>query len=123
MGEVTGIDWSGEVVRVTSSSGVTDSHHVIITLPIGVLKSNHLQLFSPKLPQDKVDSLERTGAGRISKIYLEWENPWWSDKEDATKYLAWSKEELEDVSLPQEWYKSVMGFNIPHGQEKMLYFF
>ena len=36
------------------------------------------------LPQDKVTSLERTGAGRISKIFLEWNTPWWSDKEDAT---------------------------------------
>ena len=36
---------------------------------------------------------------------------------------AWSKEELESVSLPEEWYKSVMGFNVPHGQERMLYMF
>ena len=36
---------------------------------------------------------------------------------------AWSKEELENVNLPEEWYKSVMGFTVPHGQEKMLYMF
>ena len=27
------------------------------------------------------------------------------------------------MTLPEEWYKSIMGFNTPHGQQKMLYFF
>ena len=36
---------------------------------------------------------------------------------------AWSKEELRSVSLPEEWFKSIMGFNTPHGQQNMLYFF
>ena len=27
------------------------------------------------------------------------------------------------MTLPEEWYKSVMGFNVPHGQERMLYIF
>ena len=30
---------------------------------------------------------------------------------------------MRSVSLPEEWYKSVMGFNIPHGQDNILYFF
>ena len=27
------------------------------------------------------------------------------------------------MNMPDEWYKSVMGFTVPHGQEKMLMFF
>ena len=30
----------------------------------------------------------RTGAGRISKIFAEWDLPWWSDGQDGTKYLG-----------------------------------
>ena len=30
---------------------------------------------------------------------------------------------MENVKLPEEWYKSVMGFTVPHGQERMLYMF
>jgi len=121
--EVTGIDWSGEEVVVTSTSGLTQSHHVIVTLPIGVLKSRHQEIFSPRLPQDVVRSLQRTGAGRLSKIYLEWDSAWWTDKQDANKFLAWSQEELSDISLPEEWYKSIVGLRPAHAQEKMLYFF
>ena len=79
-------DWCQ--VRVTSSSGDTLSQHVIVTLPIGVMKTHHQDLFRPALPWDKVRSLERTGAGRISKIFLEWDTPWWADMEEATKYLG-----------------------------------
>ena len=75
-------------MRVTSSSGDTLSQHVIVTLPIGVMKTHHQDLFSPGLPQDMVRSLQRTGAGRISKIFLEWDTPWWADLEEATKYLG-----------------------------------
>ena len=138
---VSEVDWSGDPVVVTSSSGDSLADHVILTLPIGVLQSQHRQIFTPALPEDKVRSLERTGAGRLSKIFAEWEEPWWSDGQEATKYLgrlryiyitlividindpAWSKEELESARLPEEWYKSVMGFNVPHGQERMLYMF
>ena len=85
---VTGVDWAGDTVILSSSSGETEADHVILTLPIGVLQSGHRQLFSPGLPQDKVRTIERTGAGRISKIYAEWDSPWWTDGQDATKYLG-----------------------------------
>ena len=85
---VSQVDWAGDTVTVTSSSGETEADHVIITLPIGVLQSHHSQIFSPGLPEDKVSSLERTGAGRISKIFAEWDSPWWSDGQDGTKYLG-----------------------------------
>ena len=85
---VSQVDWSGETVTVTSSSGITEADHVIVTLPIGVLQSQHRQIFSPGLPEDKVSSLERTGAGRISKIFAEWDSPWWTDSQDGAKYLG-----------------------------------
>ena len=85
---VSEVDWSGDTVTVTSSSGEIQADHVILTLPIGVLQSQHTQIFSPGLPEDKVRSLERTGAGRISKIFAEWDSPWWSDGQDGTKYLG-----------------------------------
>ena len=75
-------------MRVSSSSGDTLADHVIVTLPIGVMKASHQHMFTPSLPEDKVRSLERTGAGRISKIFLEWDSPWWSEPEEATKYLG-----------------------------------
>ena len=98
------MEWGEEGVKVASSSGlVTQADHAIVTVPIGVLQEKHSQLFSPRLPRDKVTShycmpgltacykvtaIERMGAGSISKLYLEWNTPWWTDAEDATVHLG-----------------------------------
>ena len=51
------MEWGEEGVRVTSSSGlVTSADHAIVTVPLGVLQERHRQLFSPRLPRDKVTS-------------------------------------------------------------------
>ena len=36
----------------------------------------------------KVTAIERMGVSSISKIYLEWNTPWWTDAEDATVHLG-----------------------------------
>ena len=51
------MEWGEEGVKVTSSSGlVTRADHAIVTVPLGVLQEKHRQLFSPRLPRDKVTS-------------------------------------------------------------------
>ena len=50
---VSEVDWSGDPVVVTSTSGDSLTDHVILTLPIGVLQSQHRQIFTPALPEDK----------------------------------------------------------------------
>ena len=52
-------------------------HHVIVTTPLGVLQRHHGTMFTPGLGQEKVRSIMRMGAGKVSKIILEWDNPWW----------------------------------------------
>ena len=36
----------------------------------------------------KVEAIERMGSGHLSKIYLEWNKPWWESSEEATIYLG-----------------------------------
>ena len=52
--------------------------HVIVTIPLGVLKKHHTTLFSPQLPSDKVQALADMREGRICKIFLDWSRPWWT---------------------------------------------
>ena len=51
--------------------------HVIVTTPLGVLQTHHHTLFTPGLGEEKVRAIMRMGAGRISKMFLEWDIPWW----------------------------------------------
>jgi hypothetical protein len=49
--------------------------HVICTIPLGVLKEKALTLFSPPLPQYKLDSINRLLFGTVDKILLEYDRP------------------------------------------------
>jgi len=49
--------------------------HVICTIPLGVLKEKAATLFSPSLPQYKLDSIDRLLFGTVDKILLEYDRP------------------------------------------------
>ena len=50
------IDWSGDRVKVQikGEEKALEADHVISTLPVGVLESQHEQMFEPALPTKKV---------------------------------------------------------------------
>lgn len=49
--------------------------HVICTIPLGVLKEKAMTLFSPPLPQYKLDSINKLLFGTVDKILLEYDRP------------------------------------------------
>jgi hypothetical protein len=49
--------------------------HVICTIPLGVLKEKAMTLFSPPLPQYKMDSINKLLFGAVDKILLEYDRP------------------------------------------------
>jgi spermine oxidase len=52
-----------------------DCDHVIVTVPLGVLKERHNELFSPSLPRYKVEAIKNLLFGTVDKIYLEYDRP------------------------------------------------
>uniref|UniRef100_A0A336MCA5 CSON015070 protein n=1 Tax=Culicoides sonorensis TaxID=179676 RepID=A0A336MCA5_CULSO len=49
--------------------------HVIVTIPLGVLKEHNKTLFVPELPQFKIEAIDRLLFGTVDKIYLEYDRP------------------------------------------------
>ncbi|XP_036625407.1 peroxisomal N(1)-acetyl-spermine/spermidine oxidase [Trichosurus vulpecula] len=88
------------------------AHHVIVTIPLGVLKEQINTLFSPPLPRRKAEVIRRMGFGTNNKIFLEFEEPFWEPDcqqiqvvwEDASPFLD-AKAELHDI-----WFKKLIGF-------------
>ncbi len=66
---VTAIDWSGQLVVVTTDKGVIRARKAIVTVPIGVLKSGHIK-FTPALPLEQARALDGLRMGALSKIAL-----------------------------------------------------
>ena len=68
-----------EVITSTGESLWCDA--VVVTVPLGVLKSNGL-VFDPPLPQWKQECIERLGFGDLNKVVLEFPEVFWDDSVD-----------------------------------------
>lgn len=78
----TGVE-AAEIVLATdgvsvhdAAGGVEEGSHVVVTVPLGVLKRG-TPLFSPRLPTDRIEAIERLGFGRFEKVAVRFEEPFW----------------------------------------------
>uniref|UniRef100_A0A6P8Q5F9 [histone-H3]-N(6),N(6)-dimethyl-L-lysine(4) FAD-dependent demethylase n=1 Tax=Geotrypetes seraphini TaxID=260995 RepID=A0A6P8Q5F9_GEOSA len=77
---VQNIDYSGEVVRVTSTDGtVWTARKVLVTVPLALLQKNVIQ-FNPLLPERKLKAINSLGAGVIEKVVLNFPYRFWDSK-------------------------------------------
>ncbi|PPJ60662.1 hypothetical protein CBER1_03634 [Cercospora berteroae] len=80
------IDWSSRPVRVETNQGTYTADQVVCTLPLGVLQHDmenvsegtSSSLFSPALPTDKQESVQKLGFGTLDKLLLVYQEPWWT---------------------------------------------
>ncbi len=74
---VTEVAVSAGGVRVQTAQGRSEEgSHVVVTVPLGVLKREALR-FSPGLPPDRLAAIGRLGFGRFEKVALRFEEPFW----------------------------------------------
>ena len=77
--EVAAIDVEAGGVRVACADGsVERGSHVVVTVPLGVLKAGSPR-FDPPLPTAVRDAVARLAFGRYEKIALRFESPFWRD--------------------------------------------
>lgn len=113
--EVTNIKWnpsgSSEKVTVKCADGSSYSaDHVIFTASLGVLKDRYGTLFVPKLPAPKIKAIENLGFGTFGKVFLEFEEPFWSSG-TISFTLLWTAEDLEAIKeTDREWMQDLSTF-------------
>lgn len=69
--EVISIDYfdEGSLVMITTAKGkIYKANHVIVTIPLGVLKERHKLLFIPPLPESKTKVIEVINYETLSII-------------------------------------------------------
>jgi monoamine oxidase len=78
--EVIQVSWKKNEVRVTTKDG-NDYHaqKIIITVPLGVLKSEVIN-FAPAI-EAKINIAKQLGFGAVVKVILEFKTPFWLTKE------------------------------------------
>jgi len=72
--EVTAAD----IIVRTDDGAEHVGSHVVMTAPLGVLKSGAIA-FDPPLPGDRRSAIERLGLGRFDKLALRFERPFWTE--------------------------------------------
>lgn len=83
---VTAIDWSEPEVRVTTSGGEFRAPGVLVTLPLGVLKTGQ-PVFTPALPAAKQEAIAKLGMGLLNKCYLRFPSVFWPADVDWIEYI------------------------------------
>jgi monoamine oxidase len=68
---VTSIDYSGAKIKVTHNQKVSEADYVVVTVPLGVLKSGKLE-FIPAWPTAKTEALQRLEMNCVNKFTLIW---------------------------------------------------
>ncbi len=79
--EVTNITYDQQGVEVQTTNHTYRSRYVVVTLPLGVLKANSV-IFSPALPEEKIQAIKHLGVGTYNKAYLLFPEPFWDTKSE-----------------------------------------
>jgi monoamine oxidase len=76
---VTAIDRTGDRVVVRTDDGEElAADQVVVTIPLGALQAEAIEM-QPPLPAPHLEALDALGMGLLDKVWLRWDEPWWSD--------------------------------------------
>ncbi|MDG2080623.1 MAG: FAD-dependent oxidoreductase [Bacteroidales bacterium] len=88
--KVTGIDYSGPKVLVSTTDQEYSADYVIVTVPLGVLKNNVVN-FTPSLSGNIQNSINNLKMGTVNKFLCVWDTPFW----DANlQYIGYTPETM-----------------------------
>ncbi|MFK7927199.1 MAG: flavin monoamine oxidase family protein [Myxococcota bacterium] len=77
---VTGIAYDTSGVRVTTATTTYESSHVVVTVPLGVLRAGVIS-FDPELPSDHVQAIGRLDMGNLEKVVMVFEEAFWPSEQ------------------------------------------
>lgn len=84
---VSRIDYLSQKVIVTHNGTKSEADYVIVTVPLGVLKSGNLE-FIPNLPANKLEAIQKVGMNCVNKFLLTWNTAFWDDNQ----YISYTPE-------------------------------
>ena len=103
---------STDGVSIRTNHNLYRARKVIVTLPLGVLKSGQVQ-FDPILPQGKSAAIERLGFGLMNKICLRFNEVQWPDRHLFNYVDSQSRQFCEWVNLSKFLKSPVLaGYNV-----------
>ncbi|XP_073416798.1 peroxisomal N(1)-acetyl-spermine/spermidine oxidase isoform X2 [Dendrobates tinctorius] len=95
--------------------------HVVVTVPLGVLKKRAVDFFSPILPPGKLQAIKNLGFGTNNKILLEYEKPFWDPNTTLIQPVWEGDSPLTEANkdLKQNWMKKLSVFVVLEPPEQL----
>jgi len=84
---VSSIAYTGTGVTVTSTSGNQVGSHVVVTVPLGVLKAGSIA-FNPGLPASHTTRIAALGVGSLEKVVMRFPVNFWGGNRNSFYYLS-----------------------------------
>jgi monoamine oxidase len=81
------VDIGNHEVLVSAGNTSFSADAVLITVPLGVLKSDSIQ-FNPPLDSEKQSAIDRLGMGLLNKVYLKFDDVFWDADVDIIGYIG-----------------------------------
>ncbi|MGB2679764.1 MAG: NAD(P)/FAD-dependent oxidoreductase [Candidatus Competibacter sp.] len=100
------IHWTQSPIYVISDKTEYLVDHVIVTLPLGVLKAGSVR-FVPELPSFKQEAINQLGMGVLNKCYLRFNKAFWPTDVDWLEYISPQHGEWT------EWVSFMRAANLP----------
>ncbi len=82
----------------------------IFPFVLGCLKNSARNLFHPQLPETKLNSIQRIPFGKVNKIFLQFEKPFWKVGSGSIK-LAWPISDANPTNMAAQWYRKIFSFD------------
>ncbi|XP_072946803.1 peroxisomal N(1)-acetyl-spermine/spermidine oxidase-like [Epargyreus clarus] len=118
--EVTSISWprvgTGDVVVTCRGGEQYTAPNVIVTVSLGVLKDRHTTLFSPPLPEEKIEAINMISMGLLDKIVLSFDKPWWS----RNMAFYWTVEDKKKLPEEDKWLGKIVQASTPLGSNNTI---
>ncbi|MBF7684383.1 FAD-dependent oxidoreductase [Acinetobacter sp. B10A] len=117
--EITNINYNEFSVEVIDQEkNIYRGSHVIITVPLGVLKKNKI-CFHPSLPKDCVDAIQHVGFGSFNKVFFELDQPigFIPTTDTITNTFYWTEQNLFNLFDLSTLYKKPTYLMLLGGQQ------
>lgn len=84
------VDYTGNLVKVSTADKTFSGKIVLCTVPLGVLEKGSIE-FSPPLPQSKLNAIENLEMGVLNKVYLQFPEVFWEKDTELIGYIGKEK--------------------------------
>ena len=92
---VEAIQYGDSGVEIMTDQGTFQGAHVIVTVPLGVLKAKTIS-FVPPLPAQKIEAIENIGMGVVEKIIFKFEKAFWRSSAEQPRSVFYVSDTIGD---------------------------